>query len=329
MISKLLQQNINYCYSIHQEECYLFHRMDAMFGERQNIRPHSVLEPPRPNLIRVNVGKAATVTDQDVDANSPSESDEEQDRLDSEGGSENGNDSDEVDESGEGNWPSIEAYDSDTDNVVAASALAALSGSSSANTVTVLSLDKIDRNNSPPSSYSSISATSTASSARRAAFSSDEVVSLPQSKKQKHQQEQPPKSIKKKGTKTLSDSAAIAEDLIAKCQQFTSAISPMEIQNKIKEAKKERDYGGKGKDLLSVIGEGKAKDLQLKEQRLMFEKECYEDSKALKFAEMENEKVRTREALKQDTRKTIVTELLRKDYSPQQIKEYLELLTDV
>ena len=82
------------------------------------------------------------------------------------------------------------------------------------------------------------------------------------------------------------------------------------------EAKKKRDYGGTGRDLLPVIDEGKAKDLKLNEQRLMFEKECYEDSKAMKFAEMAEPK-------------TIVTELLRKDYSPQQIKEHLELLTDV
>ena len=57
--------------------------MDAMFGVSQNIRPHSVLESPRPKLIPVDMGKAATITDQDVDANSPNESDEGEDHLDS------------------------------------------------------------------------------------------------------------------------------------------------------------------------------------------------------------------------------------------------------
>ena len=103
-------------------------------------------------------------------------------------------------------------------------------------------------------------------------------------------------------------------------------------REKIKLAKKEKEYcrgGGKSQDLVAVLGDSKLKEIELKERHFSFERDCYEDTKAFKITELENENIRAKEAIKADTRKTIMVELIRKGAKPEEIKEFLDLLGEV
>ena len=137
---------------------------------------------------------------------------------------------------------------------------------------------------------------------------------------------------KKHSKKPISAIASIAEGLIEKCEEFASGVPNAILQQKIKVAKKEKEYGrggGKSQDLVAVLGDSKLEEIELKERHFSFERDCYEDSKAFKITEMENENIRAKEAIKADTRKTIMVELIRKGAKPEEIKEFLDLLGEV
>ena len=285
--------------------------MDRLFGERQNVRPHSVLEPVRPSL-QVESNKP-TLVDYSSSDSSASDND-------------NGSDDDEDEKSSKG---------AEEDKVVAAAVLASLSGPIQNDEVSSLSTSRSSTNsnlqqllheageeNKEKKRHQLLGEPNQHNTSIITIHSSDASCSSASTSNKP----------KKHSKKPISATASIAEGLIEKCEEFASGVPNAILQQKIKVAKKEKEYGrggGKSQDLVAVLGDSKLKEIELKERHFSFERDCYEDSKAFKITEMENENIRAKEAIKADTRKTIMVELIRKGAKPEEIKEFLDLLGEV
>ena len=141
----------------------------------------------------------------------------------------------------------------------------------------------------------------------------------------------PPKERKSKKPKKDADKTALLPAALKdKCAEtVASASNAAELTAKIAEMK--NNGTGKGrKDFTSTFADAKAKEIELAKEKFEFEKENYQtkrgDENSHALAKLKQADSHLQAQLQQDTKKAIITEMIRKGSSKEEINEYLQML---
>ena len=310
-----------------EKDCPYFKRMDILYGGRQNITPAVVLVGSKRSAAHMEAANAAGGDE------SSSDDDEESAVEDSisicSGDDDEDNKAEIVGCEDEDNH----SEDAEEDDQECALALASLAAS----TTTTARAAAAAAAAATTATTAATTATAAAVAARASPLTDVSNLTDPSVGTNKPLKEKKSRQSKKSADKTSLLPAALKD----KCAETVgSASNAAELTAKIAEMK--NNGTGKGrKDFTSTYAEAKTKEIELARDKFEFEKENYavkrEDdnshSKALleqadahKKADLQQADAHFQGQLQQGTRNAIITEMIRKGSSTQEIKDALALL---
>ena len=312
------------------KDCPNFKRMDVLYGGRQNITPAVVLVGSKRSAAHMEAANAAGGDE------SSSDDDEESAVEDSISISSRDDDGDNNAEIVGGDNEDNHSEDADDDyQAECAVALASLAASTSTTARAAAAAAAA----ATPAATTTAAATTVAAAVAAGPSPVTDVSNLtePSMETNKPLKERKSKQSKKSADKTSLLPTALKD----KCAETVgSASNAAELTAKIAEMK--NNGTGKGrKDFTSTYAEAKTKEIELARDKFEFEKENYavkrEDdnshSKALleqadahKKADLQQADAHFQGQIQQGTRNAIITEMIRKGSSTQEIKDALALL---